>query len=112
MFLSLQMEKTVDFEENMVIQKELEMLFGCSVSSRLLHGSFTWTQLQQLGLFIKDDDDDEEGLDFDGEEGEIFSWHPTPLYIQQLYIVLFSSSACLYHHGGWQRGIGCKWLFF
>ncbi|XP_075666992.1 transcription factor GTE12-like isoform X1 [Castanea sativa] len=67
------MEKTVDFEENMMIQKELEMLFGCSVSSRLLHGSFTRTQLEQLGLFIKDDDDDEEGLDFDGEEGEIFS---------------------------------------
>ena len=68
------MEKNVDFEENMVIQKELEMLFGCSVSSRLLHGSFTSTQLEQLGLFIKDDDDDdEEGLDFDGEEGEIFS---------------------------------------
>ncbi|XP_050287553.1 transcription factor GTE12-like isoform X2 [Quercus robur] len=67
------MVKTVDFEENMVIQKELEMLFGCSVSSRLLHGSFTRTQLEQLGLFIKDDDDDEEELDFDGEEGEIFS---------------------------------------
>ncbi|KAM3700679.1 hypothetical protein ACJW31_05G116800 [Castanea mollissima] len=67
------MEKTVDFEENKMIQKELEMLFGCSVSSRLLHGSFTRTQLEQLGLFIKDDDDDEEGLDFDGEEGEIFS---------------------------------------
>ena len=45
-----------------------------SLSSRLLHGSFTSTQLEQLGLFIKDDDDDdEEGLDFDGEEGEIFS---------------------------------------
>ena len=73
MFLSLQMEKTVDFEENMGIQKELEMLFGCSTSSRLLHGSLSRTQLEQLGLFIKDDDDNEEGLDFDGEEGEIFS---------------------------------------
>uniref|UniRef100_A0A7N2M2N3 DNA 5'-3' helicase n=1 Tax=Quercus lobata TaxID=97700 RepID=A0A7N2M2N3_QUELO len=69
----LSMEKTVDFEENMVIQKELEMLFGCSASSRLLHGSLSRTQLEQLGLFIKDDDDNEQQLDFDGEEGEIFS---------------------------------------
>ena len=67
------MEKTVDFEENMVIQKEFEMLFGCSASSRLLHVSLSRTQLEQLRLFIKDDDDNEEGLDFDGEEGEIFS---------------------------------------
>ena len=66
------MEKTVDFKENMVIQKELEMLFGCSASSRLLHGSLSRNQLEQLGLLIKDDDDNEEGLDFDGEEGEIF----------------------------------------
>ena len=49
------------------------MFFGCSASSRLLHGSLTRTQLEQLGLFIKDDDDNEEGFDFDGEEGEILS---------------------------------------
>lgn len=69
--LSLQMERTVDLTENMVIQKEIEMLFGCSVSYRL-QGSLARTLLEQLGLYIKDDDDDELILDLDGEEGEIF----------------------------------------
>lgn len=66
------MERTVDLTENMVIQKEIEMLFGCSVSYRL-QGSLARTLLEQLGLYIKDDDDDELILDLDGEEGEIFS---------------------------------------
>jgi len=62
-------EKTVDLEENLWIQKELDMLLGCSLSH-------TRTLLEQLGLFIKVEsmeDDYEVSLNVDGEEGEIFS---------------------------------------
>ncbi|XP_059428985.1 transcription factor GTE12 isoform X1 [Corylus avellana] len=62
-------EKTVDLEENLWIQKELDMLLGCSLSH-------TRTLLEQLGLFIKVEsmeDDYEVNLNVDGEEGEIFS---------------------------------------
>lgn len=69
MLFSMQIEKGVHLEENVWIQKELDMLLGCSLSrSRSL--------LEQLGLFIKDEtmeDDDEVDLNVDGEEGEIFS---------------------------------------
>ncbi|KAK3432846.1 hypothetical protein EUGRSUZ_D00352 [Eucalyptus grandis] len=83
------MEKTVDFEENLEIFKELEMLSGCSGSSphlgdiddgsEVLSGVFDGAHyrnpLERLGLFMKDefleDDDDEKILT--GEEGEILS---------------------------------------
>ncbi|GLT52555.1 hypothetical protein SLA2020_258890 [Shorea laevis] len=87
-------QKTVEFEQNLETLKELEILSGCSLSSyRLYHrdgshqmvrGAFKGSgignplQLQDLGLFIKDDyqylDEDEAvNLDEDGEEGEIIS---------------------------------------
>lgn len=62
-------EKTVDLEENLWIQKELDALLGCSLSHPR-------TLLEQLGLFIKVEsmeDDYEVNLNLDGEEGEIFS---------------------------------------
>lgn len=83
------MEKTVDFEENIKILKELEMLSGCSGSSPRLadvddgsevvsgvfDGAHYRNPLERLGLFMKDefleDDDDEKILI--GEEGEILS---------------------------------------
>ncbi|KAI3409406.1 uncharacterized protein J3R85_019345 [Psidium guajava] len=83
------MEKTVDFEENLKILKELEMLSGCSGSSPRLtdgddgsevvsgvfDGAHYRNPLERLGLFMKDefleDDDDEKILI--GEEGEILS---------------------------------------
>lgn len=82
------MEKTVDFEENLKILKELEMLSGCSGSSPRLadgddgpevvsgvfDGAHYRNPLERLGLFMKDeflDEDDEKILI--GEEGEILS---------------------------------------
>uniref|UniRef100_A0A2P2M815 Bromodomain-containing protein n=1 Tax=Rhizophora mucronata TaxID=61149 RepID=A0A2P2M815_RHIMU len=77
-----QMEKTVDLEQNVDVLKELEMLSGCPLSYQpnfyrnvpetegeceALFGS----PLARLGLFIKDDVEDEEILNVDGEEGEI-----------------------------------------
>ena len=84
------MEKTAEIELNLEIQKELEVLSGCSLSSNQPHdrrsgsekvtGAYGGTRgnpLHQLGLFIKDeyleDDDDEAFLNEDGEEGEILS---------------------------------------
>ncbi|KAF5475246.1 hypothetical protein F2P56_007075 [Juglans regia] len=62
------MERAVHLEENLWIQKELDMLLGCSLSC-------SRTLLEKLGLFIKDEsmEDDEVNLNVDGEEGEIFS---------------------------------------
>ncbi|XP_030547310.1 transcription factor GTE12 isoform X2 [Rhodamnia argentea] len=83
------MEKTVDFEENLKILKELEMLSGCSgssphladvddgseVVSGVFDGAYYRNPLERLGLFMKDefleDDDDEKILI--GEEGEILT---------------------------------------
>ncbi|KAF8018908.1 hypothetical protein BT93_H3719 [Corymbia citriodora subsp. variegata] len=84
------MEKTVDFEENLEILKELEMLSGCSSSSPRLgdvddgsevlsgvfDGAYYRNPLERLGLFMKDefleDDDDDEKI-LIREEGEILS---------------------------------------
>ncbi|GKU92456.1 hypothetical protein SLEP1_g6178 [Rubroshorea leprosula] len=88
-------QKTVEFEQNLETLKELEILSGCSLPSyRLYHrdgshqmvwGAFEGSgianplQLQDLGLFIKDDyqyldeEDEAVNLDEDGEEGEIIS---------------------------------------
>ncbi|KAG2689175.1 hypothetical protein I3760_09G128500 [Carya illinoinensis] len=62
------MERAVHLEENLWIQKELDLLLGCSLSC-------SRTLLEKLGLFIKDEsmEDDEVNLNVDGEEGEIFS---------------------------------------
>ncbi|GKU94310.1 hypothetical protein SLEP1_g7825 [Rubroshorea leprosula] len=83
-------EKTVEFEQNLEILKELEMLSGCSLStyclyhkgrshqtvSGALEGTGIGNPLQLVGLSIKDeylDDEDEEEatMNEDGEEGEI-----------------------------------------
>ncbi|XP_056175495.1 transcription factor GTE12-like isoform X2 [Syzygium oleosum] len=83
------MEKTVDFEENLKILKELEMLSGCSGSSPRLadvddgsevvsgvfDGAHYRNPLERLGLFIKDEflEDDDDDKILIGEEGEILS---------------------------------------
>ncbi|GMI77711.1 hypothetical protein like AT5G46550 [Hibiscus trionum] len=93
--LALQkMEKTAEFEHNLEILKELEMLIGCCLSSYQFHGRKSVpcdrvivgaygmvtgeNPLHKLGLFFKDelleDDDEEAILNEDiGEEGEILS---------------------------------------
>ncbi|KAG6692120.1 hypothetical protein I3842_10G097200 [Carya illinoinensis] len=60
-------KKAGHLEENLWIQKELDMLLGSSLSC-------SRTLLEQLGLFIKDEamEYDEMDLYVDGEEGEIF----------------------------------------
>ncbi|KAL3820197.1 hypothetical protein ACJIZ3_006102 [Penstemon smallii] len=65
----LKMEKTVDFDENLRILKELEMM--CCISPSNL--SDCENPLAQLGLFIKDDylEEEEEDAMFNGEDGEI-----------------------------------------
>ncbi|KAI5571041.1 hypothetical protein BDE02_11G067300 [Populus trichocarpa] len=81
------MEKTVEIEQNLDIQRELERLCGCSISFDFRFGSGKMevvkkgeigacigSPLERLGLFMKDDIEDEDGgefLDGDGEEGEI-----------------------------------------
>lgn len=81
------MEKTVEIEQNLDIQRELERLCGCSISFDFCFGSGKMevvkkgeigacigSPLERLGLFMKDDIGDEDGgefLDGDGEEGEI-----------------------------------------
>lgn len=72
----MQMEKTVEIDENVDILKDLEMICGGSLSDLLdgmgceniHHGN----PLQQLGLYIKDDylEEDEDAI-LNGEEGEI-----------------------------------------
>ncbi|OAY25041.1 transcription factor GTE12 isoform X3 [Manihot esculenta] len=81
------MEKTVYFEQDLEILKELEMLSGgslsyhfridskCSqVSNGEMEGSYLRSPLERLGLFMKNDiwDEDDKLQNGDEEEGEIF----------------------------------------
>ncbi|GAV82237.1 Bromodomain domain-containing protein [Cephalotus follicularis] len=69
------MERTVEIEQNLESQKELELLSGCSLDSPDGSKVAIRNPLTQLGLFIKDDylvDEDEEAILYEGEEGEIF----------------------------------------
>ncbi|OAY29077.1 hypothetical protein MANES_15G116300v8 [Manihot esculenta] len=65
------MERTADIDQNLEILKELEMLSGASLAVGACSGS----PLERLGLFIKDDIWDEDGMVLNGdeEEGEIFT---------------------------------------
>lgn len=80
------MERTVEIEQNLDILKELERLCGCSTSFNFRFGRVKMevvkkgesgacigSPLERLGLFMKDDIEDEDGefLGEDGEEGEI-----------------------------------------
>nr|GMD87777.1 transcription factor GTE12-like [Ipomoea batatas] len=74
------MEKTVEFEDNLKILKDLERLCRCPYPDDLLGSgygvnfSFGRTPLERLGLYIKEDfleEDDEAVLNGDGEDGEI-----------------------------------------
>lgn len=69
--LVTQMERTADIDQNLEILKELEMLSGASLAVGACSGS----PLERLGLFIKDDIWDEDGMVLNGdeEEGEIFT---------------------------------------
>ncbi|KAF8411105.1 hypothetical protein HHK36_003644 [Tetracentron sinense] len=86
------MEKTVEIDENQAILKDLEMLDGCLVSDHVLNseefgnilgaldGGHLGKPLERLGLFMKDDNmEEDEVADLDGdgdgdvEEGEIGS---------------------------------------
>lgn len=82
--VSPQMARTVEFENNVQIVKELEKLSGCVLTyqyyrqrdSKVQLRAFNFgNPLERLGLYIKDDffvDEDEKIiLNEDGEEGEI-----------------------------------------
>ncbi|KAL6990500.1 hypothetical protein U1Q18_010428 [Sarracenia purpurea var. burkii] len=66
------MEKTVEFDDNLEILKDLEVVLGP------IEGFHFANPLERLGLFIKDayrgynNDEDDSILDGDGEDGEIF----------------------------------------
>ena len=79
------MERTVEFDDNVQIVKDLEKLSGCVLTYQYFHhrdsrrvslGAFNFgNPLERLGLFIKDDfwvyEDENAILNEDGEEGEI-----------------------------------------
>ncbi|KAJ9690847.1 hypothetical protein PVL29_013144 [Vitis rotundifolia] len=77
------MARTVEFDNNVLIVKELEKLSGCALTyqyfrqrdSKVQLRAFNFgNPLERLGLYIKDDflvDGDETILNEDGEEGEI-----------------------------------------
>lgn len=67
------MEKTVEFEDNLKILKELERLRRCPYSSGV-DFPFARNPLESLGLYIKEDfleEDDDAVLNGDFEDGEI-----------------------------------------
>ncbi|KAF5736288.1 hypothetical protein HS088_TW14G00427 [Tripterygium wilfordii] len=78
----LQMKRTVEIEQNVLIERELEMLCGCSLLYHLdtegsgVEGKFVFRHignpLERLGLFMKDYMTEEEEIFNPGEEGEIF----------------------------------------
>lgn len=94
-FPKMQIERTVEINNNLEILKDLEMLSGLSLSNNRLAGELGaesivgpiegfgfGSPLERLGLFMKDEfilDEDEDAIFHgDGEEGEVFSKSSIP----------------------------------
>lgn len=76
------MEKTVEFDDNLKILKDLERLSRSPYSDDILGCGYgvnfclTRNPLERLGLYIKEDfleEDEEAVLNGDGEDGEILT---------------------------------------